>query len=446
MSSVKNNAGLLSRSINIVRSWEILLALLISGIVRLIYYSNVKDTLWPDSKSYLFFLINPFKGQIDPERTPVYPYFIKLIRQFGEATVVHNVVIVQSIISFLAIILFYATIKDHFKNKVVIFLCVLSFGISPSIFNFDKCILTESLSISALVTFVFLINNYLKRPAISKSIILSVLVFVMTMLRPSFLILFGILIVFWGLRLLMIREHRNTYIWGIASSILCILLVMGYIKMNDKINKVNTISQNLTYNQLDNIINYEMISDGDDAEITAVIQKNLPLSHPPFYKRIVDTLYTNYPHNRIKSFVNANIVHRPFQYVSRSAKKFMLLSNQNISAFYALMKTNASEFFNSFTSFLSISFSLIYALLILEGLFALFFWIKYKQFLWLKLITVSIITLQLLTIVMGAQVEYQRLFLVTFPCVIISFFSYLDLLTNDLNWEKVATYFKLIKK
>src|ERR1700744_2351464 len=92
--------------------------LLISAIVRLIYYSTLLTTKQTDTASYLNYHANILKGQTEALRTPVYPYFIKLAGLFSSPqNLLNNVVIAQVIISFLSIFLFYKIARTLFKYR-----------------------------------------------------------------------------------------------------------------------------------------------------------------------------------------------------------------------------------------------------------------------------------------------------------------------------------------
>src|SRR5882757_3550069 len=110
--------------------------LIISGAVRLCYYLSLLNTTAVDTASYINYHANILKGQTDGLRTPVYPYFIKLIGLFGEQNLTDNVVIAQIIISFLSIILFYKIAQAVFKKKAVIFAASVFYGVMLPVVNF----------------------------------------------------------------------------------------------------------------------------------------------------------------------------------------------------------------------------------------------------------------------------------------------------------------------
>jgi hypothetical protein len=119
--------------------------MLVSGLVRIVYYSALLTTQAVDTATYVNYRGNLLNGVVDPRRTPVYPYFIKLVSLFGPAQVMDNVVIVQCILSLLSIVVFYKTLQLILKSRSVIIAATLFYGLLLPVINFDKIVINESL-------------------------------------------------------------------------------------------------------------------------------------------------------------------------------------------------------------------------------------------------------------------------------------------------------------
>src|ERR1700761_2918819 len=82
--------------------------LLVSGIIRMLYYTILLPTTDTDTTSYLNYHANLIKGQTEALRTPVYPYFIKLISVFNTSgSLLNHIVFAQCVLSLLSVIIFY---------------------------------------------------------------------------------------------------------------------------------------------------------------------------------------------------------------------------------------------------------------------------------------------------------------------------------------------------
>lgn len=141
--------------------------LLISIFFQIKIYSNVPEyVMTPDSYSYTVrYTEDFFKGEVDKTRTPVYPYFIKIIKKIGgEENLLANVVLVQKILFIITVILFYYCIQEITNNKIIKTIFTLIFAICPYINLWNVTILTESISLFEIILLAFLTLKYLKRP------------------------------------------------------------------------------------------------------------------------------------------------------------------------------------------------------------------------------------------------------------------------------------------
>ena len=125
-------------------------------LVQLLIYKTVPDyILTTDSHTYAEeYNTSILKGEVNPLRTPVYPYLIKIIgKVLGTDNIFSNVVLFQKILFILTIILFYGCLKKMINNKVLISIITIIFGICPFIIFWNVLILTEALSIFEIVLF-----------------------------------------------------------------------------------------------------------------------------------------------------------------------------------------------------------------------------------------------------------------------------------------------------
>ena len=98
-------------------------------------------------------------------RTPVYPIFIRVIGLFGDASTEQlytNVATAQELISLASVFICYLTMRKMTKNRIIQSIATLWYGCLPSIFHYNLCILTESLSISFMMIFFYTFVCYLQ--------------------------------------------------------------------------------------------------------------------------------------------------------------------------------------------------------------------------------------------------------------------------------------------
>jgi hypothetical protein len=422
---------------------DIFIILVVSGIVRIFYYSNFVDTVCPDSPSYLNFTENILNGEVNAWRTPIYPIFLKLIRHFvSPSYFIQLVILVQSLISFSTIIVFYGIVRSIYKKRHVIFFATLFFALSPSIVNYDKCILTESLSISFIVFYMGLIINYFRKPTIFKAISYTLLTFFAIMLRPSFLFLIPLIAAFWILRFIFIKVDRKICIAGFATSIFCLLLISGYSHLNFIQNGCYSLSAVKNLNQMDILITNNMYSNGNDYEITETIRNNCDIPSQIYHWKTHAVLNDKYSYSRISDFIYNSIINQPKLYFQKVLVRFYELGNERISTRYAERKNGFISLFNFILKLNFITFFAIYFLLMIDIIYISFHFFKTQKILWYKIIVWALISAQLLIIVIGSPTDYQRLFVIVLPCVIILFFSYIDILFYAVDKKKISEYIR----
>lgn len=433
--------------------------LFISAVFRIIYYSCYINTINPDSDSYLNYHANILIGQVDCYRTPLYPYFIKIIRFFSGVHYIRYIVMVQSAISFVTIILFYKIGKSIFRITYISTVSTLIYGILPSIINYDKCIMTESLSISAIIIFLYFILNYLKKPTVFKAVIYSMSVFFLIMLRPSFVYLLLLMFVFWVMRIVLCRTELFKSFSGLVAIITCALLIFCYAQLNYIYNGYKGITAISNFNQVRMIIDYGFYKNNFDPQITKTINESLnnksrmswiyiDKADPQITEKIkyeINTetrwgwmptyvIFEKYSYQRIKSFANYCLINNIPAFLKKSLKKTYDLGGQSTSSVFAESKENIlNDLVFIIYSVLSISFFSVYLLLIIDVIYIFWILIRLKQKPWLKIIIWTIIAAQLAGSIIGGPTEPQRLFTEALPFVVLLLFSYFDTILYSMG-------------
>jgi len=239
------------------RHKQILLVLAITLVFRLLIglLTDPYIIAQPDSDTYLNFAQNIFLGQVNAQRTPLYPLFIKLVRFISFSPEGYfPIVIAQEIISLISLVFMYKIIKRYTKSTKLIYIFSFVYSLQPTIWHWNKVILTESLSISLAAIFAWLIIHHLDKPKIWSAITIAIGSFLLIMLRPSFLSVFVIIVGFWIVRFIISKIDRKQSVIGFAASLICVILLFGYMHLNYLQNGVNTITSVTYQNQIMNLI------------------------------------------------------------------------------------------------------------------------------------------------------------------------------------------------
>ncbi len=166
--------------ISIIKSPLIYVLAIVVLVQTYIYKTAPAYSFTPDSPTYYEEYLGGslLKGQFDELRTPVYPYFIKIIKLFSNDNNIYNkVVFVQKILFFLTLILVFCSMMKITKSKVISSAITLFVGILPNLVLFNTMILTEPLGIFKIVLLMYLVISYIYKPHKLKAISTSILVF-----------------------------------------------------------------------------------------------------------------------------------------------------------------------------------------------------------------------------------------------------------------------------
>jgi 4-amino-4-deoxy-L-arabinose transferase-like glycosyltransferase len=417
--------------------------LIISGFVRFVYYSVLLSTQANDSAGYINYHANILLGQTEGLRTPVYPYFIKLIGLLGNQNLIDNVITAQIVISFLSIIIFYRIVRTLFKNPAVIFAASLLYGAMLPVINFDKLVLTESFAVIFSLVFIYMLVDYLKKPANIKAWLLTLFVFVAIMLRPSFIYLFPLIIAFWFLRWILFRKDWRMCLSGLAASAVVMLLISGYSNLNKKNAGFNGISVVSNNNEMAVVVNANLYMYGNDAEITAAIDSNKKMYQQSGGKPFAGIdIMTRFAPDRVHKFIVNCIKSQPSAYALYIGGKLLDLQTTNIFTNYARHKVSYLAFRINNLEYLifCVTFNMLYFLIVFDLIMIVVGWVKKKQAPWFKIILWMLIVAQVAVAILGGYDEYQRLILPVMPGLIILLFSYIDKKCFAIDKNKLQQY------
>ncbi|MDP1972208.1 MAG: hypothetical protein Q8J87_04480, partial [Sediminibacterium sp.] len=306
------------------------------------------------------------KGVVDPTRTPVYPYFIKVL-QFIYPNSILIIINVQIFISLFSVYVFYKILDILFANKYFIALATTLYGIFLPIVYFDKIILTESLSISFVTMFLYALLKFIKRPSYSLSVLISFGVLFLIFLRPSFLYLLPIFLLFWTIRVLFISQYKGISYLGLISTYCVIIVLYGYAHLNESKNQYFGITTISNANFLNILLEKKLYFDGNDSEITTNIIALSKYHDNSYIQNKINDIYTP---DRVSAFIATNIKRHPIKYLSKSFETFTSNKDKSIFSNYSIFSTfynnNTAAFYTKKIELLNpkISFSNIFIFLL----------------------------------------------------------------------------------
>lgn len=384
-----------------------------------IYKTVPEYVMTSDSYTYAEeYTENIFKGQVSALRTPVYPYFIKLIAKIGgQENLLRNVAIAQKVLFIVTLILFYFCLKKIINNNIIISSALtIVFGICPFTVLWNVMILTEALSIFESVLLSFVTILYLKEPKKSTAFFIGIIVFGMIMTRPSFIYLLPIYILFWVLRLLFNKKEKEV-LAGLTSCIICTALLLGYCGLMKNQHGEFSITAVSYINNAVTVINSNSYKHASNKEMVELVDNiKGEREDGDICWTAFNALKEKYSVDELKEFASS-AVKNDDGYITFLGKKTLDLGTYTIGTAGYIPNDILinGEYANQVYSYIGnlvmpINFALVYLAIAISIIYLLYDIFKNARINWYTAFFVALIFANLFTLIVGAPFEPQRLF------------------------------------
>lgn len=425
--------------------------MLVSLVFRCLYVSRHNEIVTtPDTKSYVSkqLVENLWKGQVDTIRTPVYPCFIDAIRSiFGEEKLLKRITVIQRIISFASIACFYWILSNVLKSRVLVILGSLYYGVFRLFCSYNMTILTESLSISCTVFLLGLTLLYVKRPNHAKAVVLGLLPFLFIMLRPSFVFLIPIFLLFFTFRMITDKQSRPIETVGLFSVIFSLSLVFGYCHLVYRASGHFTPTTISYLNQYEIILDSTLYKNGSDPVINDLIQKHIDEYKIKYPEEIApETLaftfrsglslpgHWNVRKEMIPEWFNLEKIKSGEYFDWINYSKETLRKNRwefiqyNIGKFIEI-----GRYYNIDTKWMDpgrtilFRFGFVYCVLLIDLIALFYIAVFFRRISWFSWVTLFFVAGIVFTAIVGAQGDWSRLCVAALPPLFIIYGKYLDM-------------------
>lgn len=373
---------------------------------------------------------NILKGEVNAQRTPIYPYIVKLIQTIGgQDNMYSNIVYVQYALMFISIILFYLCLKELTNNKILQGVGTTIYGICPYIFVWNNMILTESIAISGIVLLIFLLLRYIKNNSIALVISINIVMFLLIMLRPAYIYLLPII----GIFILLQNKDRKSLIAGIISFFVVIALILGYcglMKINHGKFGITAISN---INRQIITINNGNFKRADNENIKEYIEYEISKLEGYDPTQIYNDLYKIFNKEDVDKFFNQALNNgSTINEIKSIVKRAIGISDEKIGITYVKNERDNSILDKIGYNTMPINFSHVYIILILAILYIVYNYKKGKKIDIQIYIFTTVILANLFTNLVAAPSEMQRLFATSIPCVIMLLICFINIVLNKM--------------
>lgn len=364
---------------------------------------------FPDTKTYISAGETFLSGEIDIDRTPVYPLIIQACKALSGSAFMYMVVILQMLCFAGATLLFDSTLKRLKLTSTLRAAIVWFYGFLSGVWIYNFTILTESFSISAVILLIWLLVKLLTSPRLSVPTLVatSLLIPLMIFLRPSFtflLVLAGILMIW------LFLKRRIAF----ASALFCSILLSAvslhlYCKAMERKTGVYTPTEVGIINDLmsahyNPILTPDMI---ENPEIRAMAQCSLDRDEPFPAAEIYDSFTL---HELDRELTHIKKTYPVKWYLLRLYYGYFRSAEWYVLAAYT--ESHKAQFIYNTLFYLPMSF--VYNLLML-GL-VLIVWLRRRVsalYLGMALLMWLFCTGQIGVNLLGSMLEWGRLFI---PC------------------------------
>ncbi len=414
--------------------------------------------LYYDSSSYYEYDYNLLKLQTDHFRTPVYPYFIKLVAfltGFSSASGAYPpafygvLAFVQKMLSFCAVAILYVALRKVIRRRWLVALICLCYGCAPAVISWDICILTESLSFFFMVLMLYCVFSYLRKPSILTAIMLGVVSLIMVLLRPTFIYLIAIFAVFFIARLILCRSEWKKAVSGIVSLGICGLLLLGYCQLNYVNNHyfgISSVGTNI--NQLYMVIENAYYKNADYPEITNYIEQRIGAANN-LVVDIIEPLNEQFDLTEIKHYVKSCLQNNAADFREYTVEKFMNQMPTDIATQYS---SNYADPYGNFRyldrvllyGLCPFSIGFCFVLVVMTVVLSIFVFVGKKRCLWHAIGLSAFLFSHLFVSIYGSMAEFERLSTVVIPVVLALLCYLIDIVMASMDRKKLYTVLETV--
>ena len=390
-----------------------------------IYYPIADN--YPDTQSYIRAWDNISNGHLDELRTPVYPIYLGVMKTlFGDKFETYAV-LGQYVIFLLSIAAFYSICRRIFDSQKVIFWTTLFYTVNPCIISWCGCLLTESLAVSGIIFLLYCLFRLYDMYSFLRLFNTMLLLIVLLMLRPAFIYLIPLLLVFWTI-LIFKSEKRRQSIAGLTSIFVTLIVLFTYMyNFNQIFGYFSTssvgINNSMFIARQYGMYNPAVIEDSD-------FRKDVVMSydlHGERYKEFLINPYSDeelckeigniagkYSHKTINDAIVSSYMSNPIKVITTAMR--IALKAYNMPLFFTYANWGI---LSSLLSYIQLYMGFIYLFVTIYTLILFVLIWKYRCFPYLSALMFFIATGNLAVVFAGAQAEWNRLIIPSYPIFIL---------------------------
>lgn len=381
-----------------------------------------------DTSSYL---INSLSELSYIYRMPVYQIFLYLIKKIfqceTEDMLFQKVIIIQSVLGILSCALMWLALKKILKSECLAFIGAMVYASQPYIIYWERAIMTESLALDMIIGLILILACYLKKPNSWFAFSIGLYSFLLVMTRPSFLILFPVLTVFFLMKFFVSKEERTYTFWGGGGLILGIGFLLLYCGNNWRITGQFMLSHVSYDNEASIIISNGIYESTEYPEIMEAISR--------YKENDISSLNMSYKlyeecggYPKVVKWIKSIIKEKPLEYFEATFKEWGKYQHKQLWYNpYELGMYFRSGYEGISRLLMPFSYLNIVVISIFEVFVGVLRWYRMKKAPWvewgLSALILSIVVLGFMTLTFATP---HRICVCVIPCTIILFFKIVE--------------------
>lgn len=300
--------------------------------------------LCPDSFTYIDYSFEALLHMdfTQAGRTPVYPLILQIIKQLsGTDNYLNIVVAVQCIVSYISVIYMYKICNMISELSLMKYIITFMYGTTIVVCGWDYVILTESFALSGTVFFAYYIIDYIRND--QNGIKAIILLFVLIFLRPSFLLLFYILLLFLLIRVLYKKANTKKVF---ITWLVCWSAIMIYSGIFYMAHGIFSISDPMPRQLLYVCMERDYYQNYEDKEFVQKVQVELEKSDATTWSAMTEVL-NYYGKNKSQKIAKKCIINNITQYIKDEWNISMEILQYDFGT-YAQEGENVSDSFRTY--------------------------------------------------------------------------------------------------
>lgn len=383
----------------------------------------------PDSHTYIEAWDSLKQMNIDANRTPTYPFLLGILKTLlGAGLYKYGIIIVQYVIFVLSSLCFYMLASYLCGTRRIPFWGTLAYVLCPGLFAWGNEIVTESLSISGVVFFIYAVMLLYEHLQLVRCFYFCFWFLFLIFLRPSFIYLLPVLIVFW-IAVSLKNALNSQVLAGVGISVFVGLLFLGYMgffKNNYGVfspSYVGDVNRYYIARQYGLLKPQDGISPAIRKSLNDVIDMNgEKVEDGSLLWKEIDVVFSNNSMADINATLTSSQKRYPLQY-------FKATIQRAFDAGFSNVFRGSSHFLNQIFNYLvGLQIRHVYLFLILFGSLLVFVMVKNKTICCFTVLMYMIGSSNLIVALVGAQSDWGRLNICVFPIYLLMFFQIIDVM------------------